>query len=300
MPHSSILYWADVAARELYARGARRVWAFGSFGEGFALDPNSDIDLATEGLNTAAALEIETDLSYRSPHKIDVMVMEDVTAQVRWFIRRGTLIRGDGTVLSRPEGIRQTLKDTRLDAVQDVLRAARARRVLDLGCGRGWLIERLAGDPAIEQVLGVDRDDEVLAEAQGRVPAAARQRVSFAHTLFTWRDPVFAGHDAVTAVEVIEHLDPPQLAAFADVVFDFVHPTTIVATTPNVEYNQLFGMAGVYRLPDHRFEWTRAEFNSWGGRIAERYGYAFSAQAVGPVHPVHGPPTQLACFELAP
>jgi 2-polyprenyl-3-methyl-5-hydroxy-6-metoxy-1,4-benzoquinol methylase len=295
--HDSILYWADVAARELYARGARRVWAFGSFGEGFVLDPYSDVDLAAEGIDPAAALAVEEEFSHRSPHKIDVMVLEELSAQVRWFVRRGMVLRGDGNVPRSDDGGRHFLKELRLRAVHDALRDADSRSVLDLGCGPGWLIERLAADRGIDRVLGVDMDEEALAEARAKVPAAHRDRVDFVHTLVTWRDPVFLGFEAAVAVEVIEHLDPPQLEAFADVVFGFARPTTVVVTTPNVEYNHLFKLVpGERRLADHRFEWTRAEFREWGSGIARRYGYEFGVAAIGPEHPGDGPPTQLGRF----
>jgi hypothetical protein len=162
-------------------------------------------------------------------------------------------------------------------------------------------MERLAADPAIDFVLGVDRDDDVLAEARGRIPTPHRNRVGFEHTLFTWRCPAFAGYDAAVALEVIEHLEPPQLAAFADVLFDFARPPVAVLTTPNIEYNRLFGLEdGEYRLVEHRFEWTRAEFEAWSRGVAEPYGYACEVTAVGPEHSVRGAPTQLACFRLPP
>ena len=31
--------------------------------------------------------------------------------------------------------------------------------------------------------------------------------------------------------------------------------------------------AGALRHPDHRFEWTRAEFETWARSVAERFGY---------------------------
>lgn len=60
-------------------------------------------------------------------------------------------------------------------------------------------------------------------------------------------------------VEVIEHLDPPRLAAFERVVFSFARPRTVVLTTPNAEYNAKFETlpAGELRHSDHRFEWGR-------------------------------------------
>ena len=49
---------------------------------------------------------------------------------------------------------------------------------------------------------------------------------------------------------------------------------------------------------DHRFEWTRAEFEQWAGGVAERNGYAVRYLPAGEVDPELGPPTQFAVFEL--
>ena len=80
----------------------------------------------------------------------------------------------------------------------------------------------------------------------------------------TYRDKRLTGYDAAV-VEVIEHLDPPRLAAFERVLFEFARPGAVVMTTPNAEYNVKFEAlpAGSLRHRDHRFEWTRAEFQTW-------------------------------------
>ena len=75
-------------------------------------------------------------------------------------------------------------------------------------------------------------------------------------------------------------------------------PSTIVLTTPNVEYNVRFeGLpAGSLRHRDHRFEWTRTEFETWARGAAERSAYTVRFQPVGPEDPEVGPPTQMAVF----
>ncbi len=85
-----------------------------------------------------------------------------------------------------------------------------------------------------------------------------------------YRDERLAGYDAAAVVEVIEHLDPPRLAAFERVLFEFARPAAVVITTPNAEYNVKWETlpAGKFRHKDHRFEWTRAEFQSWAAAIA--------------------------------
>jgi hypothetical protein len=66
----------------------------------------------------------------------------------------------------------------------------------------------------------------------------------------------------------------------------------------NAEYNALFPnlAAGRFRHPDHRFEWTRAEFAAWTGRIAETYGYRPALSGIGTEDNALGAPTQMAVF----
>ncbi len=99
-------------------------------------------------------------------------------------------------------------------------------------------------------------------------------------------------------MEVIEHLDPARLASFERVLFEFAHPALVVLTTPNVEYNVNFpGLpAGALRHKDHRFEWSRAEFQQWANTVAARFGYMVRFLPVGPEDSVVGAPTQMAVF----
>ena len=101
---------------------------------------------------------------------------------------------------------------------------------------------------------------------------------------------------------MIEHLDPPRLAAFERVLFECARPATIVLTTPNAEYNVKWETlpAGKFRHKDHRFEWTRAEFNTWAAGICQRFGYRVHFLPVGPEDAVLGAPTQMGVFNGIP
>jgi len=129
-----------------------------------------------------------------------------------------------------------------------------------------------------------------------------RERIALIHGALTYRDKRLEGYDAAALVEVIEHLDPPRLAAFERVLFEFARPATVVVTTPNGEYNVKFeGLpAGKFRHKDHRFEWTRQEFQAWATKVAERFGYGVRFIPVGPEDPMVGAPSQMGVFSRNP
>ncbi len=191
----------------------------------------------------------------------------------------------------------------RREAVLAALRRLGARRVVDLGCGEGALLADLIADPTFSDVLGVDVSARALARAEkhlrlDRLPDSQRARVQLRLSSVTYRDEEVAGADAVVLMEVIEHIDPDRLPDVSRAVFGHARPTHVVLTTPNADYNVLFaGMpAGSLRHPDHRFEWSRAELAEWAEHVADEYGYAVELSGIGPMHPDHGCPTQLAVF----
>jgi 3' terminal RNA ribose 2'-O-methyltransferase Hen1 len=194
-----------------------------------------------------------------------------------------------------------TLRAQRLDAVAAALAESGARRVVDLGCGSGALLRRLLAD-GYEKVLGVDVSVRALEGAARRLDLetmhdAERARIELAQSPLTYRDRRLEGFDAAALVEVIEHLDPPRLGALEANVFGGARPGTVVLTTPNAEYNVRWpGLDGGFRHPDHRFEWTRAEFAAWAEGVAGRHGYAVRQVAVGPEDAEVGAPTQMAVF----
>ncbi len=197
-----------------------------------------------------------------------------------------------------------SLNEERLATVVAALKGAGARRVLDLGCAQGNLLRRLLAEKQFDEIVGLDVSHRALEIAADRsrlerLPPKQRARIKLLHGSLTYRDRRLAGYDAAALVEVIEHFDPPRLAACERALFGCARPQTVVVTTPNVEYNVHFENlpAGKLRHRDHRFEWTRAQFQAWAEATAARHGYQVRFLPIGPDDATTGPPTQMGVFE---
>jgi 3' terminal RNA ribose 2'-O-methyltransferase Hen1 len=197
-----------------------------------------------------------------------------------------------------------SLNEERLATVVAALKGLGARRVLDLGCAQGNLLRRLMAEKQFDEIVGLDvshRALEISADRLrlDRLAHKQRARIQLLQGSLTYRDRRLEGYDAAAVVEVIEHFDPPRLAAFERALFGCARPQAVIVTTPNVEYNVHFESlpAGKLRHRDHRFEWTRAEFQAWATTAAARHGYRVRFAPIGPDDPVTGPPTQLGVFE---
>ena len=198
---------------------------------------------------------------------------------------------------------RISLNQQRLGSVLAALRQLGAKRVLDLGCGEGRLLSLLLADNSFTNILGMDVSPRVLEKAGERMrldtmPSRQRERLELKQGSLMYRDERLAGYDAAAVVEVIEHLDAPRLAAFERVLFEQARPGGVVMTTPNSEYNVKFETlpAGKFRHQDHRFEWSRKEFQEWAQRVASAHQYDVRFLPVGPEDALLGPPTQMAVF----
>ena len=196
-----------------------------------------------------------------------------------------------------------SLNDQRLATVLAVLKGSGASRVIDLGCGEGRLLKLLLAERQFTEIVGMDVSYRILETATDRLhldrmPPMQRERIQLLHGSLMYRDARLSGYDAAAVVEVVEHLDAPRLAAFERVLFEFARPGLVVMTTPNAEYNVKWETlpAGEFRHRDHRFEWTRAQFNEWAERVSTSHGYAVRFAPVGPEDSVVGAPTQMGIF----
>ncbi|MCP1676937.1 3' terminal RNA ribose 2'-O-methyltransferase Hen1 [Natronocella acetinitrilica] len=192
------------------------------------------------------------------------------------------------------------LHDARLSFVIGGLLDSGAETVLDLGCGSGALLKRAIGRGEFARIVGVEASDEALAVARRELAGhtgMADGKLTLIHGSYLEEKQELAGFDAAVLVETIEHLDPRKLSTLERTLFVAYRPQTVIVTTPNKEYNKLYGLADhEFRDPDHRFEWTRLKFRSWAQRIARSYGYRTIFGNIGEAHPALGSPTQAVRF----
>jgi SAM-dependent methyltransferase len=206
-----------------------------------------------------------------------------------------------GFVTSEAEAKPKPLSVRRREAVLEALEELGASSVIDLGCGQGELVGALLARPRFARVAGMDVSPMALTIAARRLklermPDARRARLTLFQGALTYTDKRLSGYDAAVLMEVVEHVDPSRLAALERVVLGRARPRHVLVTTPNVEYNPRYEFLTGLRHPDHRFEWTRAEFTAWAGDAAARYGYRVAFRAVGDEDPELGPPTQMGVF----
>ena len=187
---------------------------------------------------------------------------------------------------------------SRIKAAIDILKAEGVRKVADLGCGEGDLCVALLGVDQVASVMAVDPSPMALGKLErvlaDRFQQDRASRIKVLQGAATYPMPALWDCDAAVLLEVIEHLEPWGLQALEQSIWGSGwRPRVTVITTPNRDFNAVFGMAeGKKRHADHRFEWGREEFEAWYGAVAERHGLVAKGFGVGTAMEGYGSVTQ--------
>nr|BAB70852.1 unnamed protein product [Homo sapiens] len=177
----------------------------------------------------------------------------------------------------------------RYQFVKNLVDQHEPKKVADLGCGDTSLLRLLKVNPCIELLVGVDINEDKLRWRGDSLapflgdflkPRDLNLTITLYHGSVVERDSRLLGFDLITCIELIEHLDSGDLARFPEVVFGYLFPSMIVISTPNSEFNPLFPSVTL-RDSDHKFEWTRMEFQTWALYVANRYDYSVEFTGVG-------------------
>ena len=164
----------------------------------------------------------------------------------------------------------------------------------------------LSSDSQWRTIVGMDVSTSALKTAARRLyldkpDRVLSDRIKLFHGSLIYRDERLAGFDAAALVEVIEHIEYDRLEFVERTIFYYAKPRRVVLTTPNADYNSHWPSlpAGKFRHFDHRFEWSRAQFENWTTRIAAEYGYSVEICEIGETDGKLGAPSQMAVFDRA-
>ncbi|XP_065368052.1 small RNA 2'-O-methyltransferase [Calliphora vicina] len=200
---------------------------------------------------------------------------------------------------------------TAVRIIEDPLWEQPLKKVVDFGCAELRLLPLLRRIPHVEHILEVDIDAELLkVHQQKAIPLISDYlkkresplRVEVLLGSITDAVEQLYDVDAVIALEIIEHLHKEVLDKVPENIFGFIQPKLAIFSTPNSEFNVLFGpmLENGFRHHDHKFEWTRKEFQSWAHDICKTYSnYSVSFMGVGKAPPQNkklGYSTQIAIF----
>uniref|UniRef100_K1QRK6 Small RNA 2'-O-methyltransferase n=1 Tax=Magallana gigas TaxID=29159 RepID=K1QRK6_MAGGI len=167
--------------------------------------------------------------------------------------------------------------------------------VADLGCSECGIVRFYREVPSLHKIQLVDIDQPTLEFNKNLIKPRPSDyifkrenplSIEIYEGSATDLDQRIIGCDAVSMVEFIEHLYPETLTQVEESVFGHLHPSLVVVTTPNYEFNSLFPGEPRFRHYDHKFEWTRSEFQKWGQDICDRYRYTVEFSGIG------DPPTE--------
>ncbi|MBC2724345.1 3' terminal RNA ribose 2'-O-methyltransferase Hen1 [Desulfosporosinus sp.] len=193
------------------------------------------------------------------------------------------------------------LNELRYETIVKIIETLPSKEtIVDFGSGEGKLSVRLGLIPQVQEILAVEPTERLLLRAMKRFAQASLQEGFISPTpiwgSFYYYDERVRNKDVMILGEVIEHIDEHRLPRVMDTIFGSYQPKTLIITTPNVEYNQVYEMEEEMRHKDHRFEWTRAEFIAWCNSWADQYSYGVKIDGIGQEVEGFGQPSQIAIF----
>ena len=174
------------------------------------------------------------------------------------------------------------------------------KSVVDLGSGEGKLAVQLGFIDGVQEILAVEPSEKEQLKARRRFEKV-KDRTAFVEPTPMWGslfyyDERLKNKDVIILCEVIEHIDEERLPKIMDLLLRDYKPGVLLITTPNREYNEVYDMQDAKRHDDHRFEWTRAEFEQWCAEKNQSGHYELTFDGIGEMHAIHGFPTQMCLF----
>ncbi|MNO19253.1 RNA repair, ligase-Pnkp-associating, region of Hen1 [compost metagenome] len=270
------------------------------YGEGWLEDHPQRGLILKRSLRFAGAIRQYDSLMKSGDHQEETYALEEASGGTA---REASLASPEAAAATGAEAAPKVrLNDLRYAAIADVVENLSLRRsIVDFGSGEGKLSARLSSVPGVREIKAVEpsataqlRALDRFAKLEGRAGVPVPEPVT--GSLFYY-DESLRSKDVMILCEVIEHIDEYRLGRVMDTIFHEYAPGTLIITTPNKEYNEVYEMdQEEMRHGDHRFEWSREAFAAWCSRWTEAYNYSVRLSGIGGFAQDYGYPTQMAIF----
>ncbi|XP_011037779.1 PREDICTED: small RNA 2'-O-methyltransferase-like [Populus euphratica] len=117
------------------------------------------------------------------------------------------------------------------------------------------------------------------------------------------------------SLKVIKHMEENQACRFGDIALSYFRPKVLIFSTRNYEDNLILQRSSLatqeeypdeksqlkshkFRNHDHKFEWTRGQFNHWASELVKKHNYSVEFSGVGGSGDVEpGFASQIAVFK---
>lgn len=171
------------------------------------------------------------------------------------FLKHLDKVQNEGDKIEDSHEARISIHKRRHETIVEYFADREIDSIVDLGCGDGDLIQKFT---ECEKRIAVDAD--------GRRTRRAKKTEVKLYTkniLLTAPDQTDLYPDLVLCSEVIEHMVTADRKELINQIVDYWQPAFIALTTPNREYNSIFGMPeGELRHWDHEIEYDPNDLNN--------------------------------------
>ncbi|KAK9714443.1 hypothetical protein RND81_06G094900 [Saponaria officinalis] len=222
------------------------------------------------------------------------------------------------------------LSKQRLEFAMQCIKEISATNLIDFGCGSGSLLESLLESlvdtpSSLKKIVGVDLSHKGLVRAakvinskleklKAAMPTSRIESAVLYDGSITVFDSRLYGYDVGACLEVIEHMEEDEACIFGNVALGLYQPKVLIVSTPNYEYNVIMQKSNIaatldedpddkgetrsikFRNHDHKFEWTRQQFNQWATDLALKHNYSVEFGGVGGDGSEPGFASQIAIF----
>lgn len=152
--------------------------------------------------------------------------------------------------------------------------------IIDIGCGDGFyaipFAQKLKG--LIYHAVDIDNDCLISIIKKAKKNGITNIATFKSHNELALLDKS-KSYDIIIS-EVVEHMEEKESADIIKFVLDNIPFNKIIITTPNYEFNKHYQIEG-FRHFDHKWEYTRPQFESYMRKILENYKFGVTFIGMG-------------------